>query len=633
MRKFITCLFIALATLTQAQILEPIHWKVSAKALTDSTTDVIMSATIDEGWHLYTQDIPDGGPVPTQFSYGELPLIGQTTTSAKVYSAYDENFEMDLTFYETKAVFHQTVLTRGAKELTASVTFMACNDQMCLAPATVEKKVNVPAFVSESDDKAAEAAAEEAAEGSQLADNQQSNEEVVNQVAEDQQPNNEAANPSSDEVVGSLESGVSLWKIFILGLLGGLLAIFTPCVWPIIPMTVSFFLKRAEKAEKEKGVQASKQGIRDAILYGIAIIIIYVGLGLLVTVIFGASALNSLSTSAVANLIFFAILVIFALSFFGLFEITLPASWSNAMNSKSSSTTGFLSILFMAFTLVLVSFSCTGPIIGTLLVEAASGESWVAPAIGMFGFAFALALPFSLFAMFPSALKKMPKSGGWMHSFKVILAFIELALSLKFLSVADMAYGWGILPRWLFLLLWIIIFFAMGVFLVWKIWEVNKVRMALRIILIALSWGFTAYLVPGLWGAPVKAVSAFAPPMPIEDREVFYDYEEGLAYAKQEGKPVLLDFTGYGCVNCRKMEAYVLSDETVKERLKAYVLIELYVDDKNDGIGEKNSKIQREIYGANAQPYYIQLDKNGQKISQPYAFSIDPQAFLDWLQY
>ena len=366
---------------------------------------------------------------------------------------------------------------------------------------------------------------------------------------------------------------------------------------------------------------------------GIAIIIIYVGLGLLVTIIFGASALNSLSTSAVANLIFFAILVIFALSFFGLFEITLPASWSNAMNSKSSSTTGFLSILFMAFTLVLVSFSCTGPIIGTLLVEAASGNSWVAPAIGMFGFAFALALPFSLFAMFPSALKKMPKSGGWMHSFKVILAFIELALSLKFLSVADMAYGWGILPRWLFLLLWIIIFFAMGVFLVWKIWEVNKVRMALRIILIALSWGFTAYLIPGLWGAPVKAVSAFAPPMPIEDREVFYDYEEGLAYAKQEGKPVLLDFTGYGCVNCRKMEAYVLSDETVKERLKAYVLIELYVDDKNDGIGEKNSKIQREIYGANAQPYYIQLDKNGQKISQPYAFSIDPQEFLDWLQY
>ena len=633
MRKFITCCFLALATLLSAQILEPIHWKVSTKALTDSTTDVIMTATIDEGWHLYTQDIPDGGPVPTQFNYGELPLIGQTTTSAKVYSAYDENFEMDLTFYETKAVFHQTVLTRGVKELTASVTFMACNDQMCLAPATVEKKVNVPAFVSDSDDKAAEAAAKEVAEGSQLADNPQSNEEVANQLAEDQQPSDEAVNPSADDVVGSLESGVSLWKIFILGLLGGLLAIFTPCVWPIIPMTVSFFLKRAEKAEKEKGVQASKQGIRDAILYGIAIIIIYVGLGLLVTVIFGASALNSLSTSAVANLIFFAILVIFALSFFGLFEITLPASWSNAMNSKSSSTTGFLSILFMAFTLVLVSFSCTGPIIGTLLVEAASGESWVAPAIGMFGFAFALALPFSLFAMFPSALKKMPKSGGWMHSFKVILAFIELALSLKFLSVADMAYGWGILPRWLFLLLWIIIFFAMGVFLVWKIWEVNKVRMALRIILIALSWGFTAYLIPGLWGAPVKAVSAFAPPMPIEDREVFYDYEEGLAYAKQEGKPVLLDFTGYGCVNCRKMEAYVLSDETVKERLKAYVLIELYVDDKNDGIGEKNSKIQREIYGANAQPYYIQLDKNGQKISQPYAFSIDPQAFLDWLQY
>lgn len=623
MKKTAILFFLAFAALmAQAQILDPIHWKASAKALTDSTTDVVLTATIDEGWHLYTQDIPDGGPVPTQFNYSDGLLMGQTATTAKVHSSYDENFEMDLTYYEAKAVFHQTVMSRDLKKLHGSVTFMACNDQMCLAPATWEWTVRVPEYV---DPEAIQPAAEEAA-AAEVA--------LQDSIAEEEETAEEIAGEEiSEDVIGDTTNGVSLWKIFILGLLGGLLAIFTPCVWPIIPMTVSFFLKRAERAEKTTGKAASKQGIKDAILYGIAIVIIYVGLGLLVTVVFGASALNSLSTSAVANLIFFAILVIFALSFFGLFEITLPASWSNHMNSRSSSTSGFLSILFMAFTLVLVSFSCTGPIIGTLLVEAASGQSWVSPAMGMLGFSVALALPFSLFAMFPSALKKMPKSGGWMHGFKVVLAFIELALSLKFLSVADMAYGWGILPRWLFLAIWIVIFFAMGAFLVWKIWEVSRIRQVIRVILIALSWGFTAYLVPGLWGEPVKAVSAFAPPMPIEGREVFFDYEEGLAYAKQEGRPVLLDFTGYGCVNCRKMEAYVLSDDSVKERLKAYVMIELYVDDKNDGIGEKNSRIQREIYGANAQPYYIQLDKDGQKISQPYAFSIDPKAFLDWLKY
>lgn len=624
MKKLTTLFLLAFAAvMVQAQILDPIHWKVSAKALTDSTTDVILTATVDETWHLYTQDIPDGGPVPTAFDYKDSRLIGKTTTSAKVHSSYDENFEMDLTYYEGKAVFHQTVVSAGQQKLKGGVTYMACNDQMCLAPSTWEWTVKVPEYV---DSEAAKAEVEAAAAEVALQDS------IADETAEEPDENI-AEEEIADDVIGDTTNGVSLWKIFILGLLGGLLAIFTPCVWPIIPMTVSFFLKRAERAEKQTGKSASKQGIKDAILYGLGIIIIYVGLGLLVTVLFGASALNSLSTSAVANLIFFAILVIFALSFFGLFEITLPASWSNHMNSRSSSTSGFLSILFMAFTLVLVSFSCTGPIIGTLLVEAASGQSWVAPALGMFGFALALALPFSLFAMFPSALKKMPKSGGWMHTFKVVLAFIELALSLKFLSVADMAYGWGILPRWLFLALWIVIFFAMGAFLIWKIWEISRVRQLIRVILIALSWGFTAYLIPGLWGAPVKAVSAFAPPMPIEGREVFFDYDEGLAYAKQEGKPVLLDFTGYGCVNCRKMEAYVLSDDSVKERLKAYVMIELYVDDKNDGIGEKNSRIQREIYGANAQPYYIQLDKNGQKVSQPYAFSIDPKAFLDWLKY
>ncbi len=428
------------------------------------------------------------------------------------------------------------------------------------------------------------------------------------------------SSPADTPVVDTPVADTSLWRIFLMGLLGGLLAIFTPCVWPIIPMTVSFFLKRSDK------------GVQNALLYGLAIIIIYVGLGLLVTAIFGASALNAISTNAVVNLFFFALLVVFALSFFGLFEITLPSSWSTKLDSKARSTSGFLSILLMAFTLVIVSFSCTGPIIGTLLVEAA-GHSYLAPAMGMLGFAIALALPFSLFAMFPQWMKSMPRSGGWMQSFKVVLAFLELALSLKFLSVADLAYGWGILPRWLFLAIWIACFFGIGLYLIWHIAKVSWTRRIIRAVVILLSWGFTAYLVPGLWGAPVKAVSAFAPPMAIEGREVFNDYEEGLAYARQEHKPILLDFSGYGCVNCRKMEAYVLDNEEVKARLKNYVLIELYVDDKQDGIGEKNSRIQRERFGSNAQPYYVQLNAAGESISAPYSFSTNVQDFLKWLKY
>ncbi len=409
----------------------------------------------------------------------------------------------------------------------------------------------------------------------------------------------------------------SLWIIFLLGMLGGFMSIFTPCVWPIIPMTVSFFLKKGG-------------GKKDAILYGLSIVIIYVGLGLLITILFGASALNALSTNAIVNLFFFALLVVFALSFFGLFEITLPDSWSTALDSKARSTSGFVSILLMAFTLVIVSFSCTGPIIGTLLVEAA-GQSLLAPATGMLGFAIALALPFALFAMFPEWMKQLPKSGEWMKSFKVTLAFVELALSLKFLSVADMAYGWGILPRWLFIALWIICFAGLGVYLIRKSW----VGKSLAIV----SFAFAAYLVPGLCGAPVKAIAAFAPPKPVEGREVFDDYEQGLLFAKQENKPVLLDFTGYGCVNCRKMEAYVLSADTVQKRLANYVLITLYVDDKQDkdadgeSEGNENSRLQREVYGSNAQPYYIQLSPRGEIISEPYSFSVDVDEFLNWLKY
>ncbi len=416
-----------------------------------------------------------------------------------------------------------------------------------------------------------------------------------------------------------------LFWIFFLGLLGGLLAIFTPCVWPIIPMTVSFFLKKGG-------------GLKDAILYGLSIVILYVGLGLLVTVLFGASALNEMSTNAVVNIVFFLILVIFALSFFGLFEITLPDSWSTALDSKARSTGGFFSILLMAFTLVIVSFSCTGPIIGTLLVEAA-GKSLLAPAIGMLGFAIALALPFSLFAMFPQWLKQAPKSGDWMTSFKVVLAFLELALSLKFLSVADMAYGWGILPRWLFIAIWIVCFLGIGIYLIWDIWSVSTPRKIIRAIVIIPSLAFAFYLVPGLRGAPVKAISAFAPPMSVPGREVFDDFEEGMAYARQTGKPVLVDFTGYGCVNCRKMEAFVLNNDSVKARLQNYVFIELYVDHRLDtdhdgeSEGTENSRLQRERFGSNAQPFYVQLDPQGNQVAEPMAFTTDPIEFINWLKY
>ena len=497
--------------------------------------------------------------------------------SVRIRATVEDGWHMSILemgdFMFTQEYKDSFVMTVAKTDL-APIRFNACNDQMCTAPEVWEYSAH-------------------AASG---------NEPIKNSKLKIQ---------NGDR---------SLWVIFLLGLLGGLLAIFTPCVWPIIPMTVSFFLKRTDK------------GTRNAILYGLSIIVLYVGLGLLVTILFGASALNDLSTNAVVNIVFFLILVIFALSFFGLFEITLPDSWSTALDNKARSTGGFLSILLMAFTLVIVSFSCTGPIIGTLLVEAA-GHSLLAPAIGMLGFAIALALPFSLFAMFPQWLKQAPKSGDWMTSFKVVLAFLELALSLKFLSVADLAYGWGILPRWLFLVIRIACFLGIGIYLLWNFRKVTLTRKIIRLIVIIPSFAFAGYLGPGLWGAPVKAVSAFAPPMEIEGREVFHNYEEGLAYARQTGKPIIIDFTGYGCVNCRKMEAFVLSDETVKARLENYVFIELYVDDKRDGIGDKNSRIQREKFGSNAQPFYVQLDANGNLIAEPMAFTTDPQEFINWLQY
>ena len=579
---------IAIALTAGAQLVQPIKWK--GEVVGDS---VRLTATIEQGWHLNIIELGDG--------------------------LYMDEYEG--TFTETLA-----------KADTVRVRFNACDDKMCTAPETWE-------FVSNSD--------------SGLASN-------------------------SDSGL-TAEGGQSIWWVFVMGLLGGLLAIFTPCVWPIIPMTVSFFIKRGGAAKGTTNATV----VRDAILYGLSIVIIYVGLGLLVTLIFGASALNALSTNAVVNIIFFLILVLFAASFFGAFEITLPSSWSTALNSKSSNTTGFLSILLMAFTLVVVSFSCTGPIIGTLLVEAA-GKSLLAPAMGMLGFAIALALPFSLFAMFPSVLKKLPKSGGWMNTFKVTLAFLELALALKFLSVADLAYGWHILDREVFVSLWIVIFSLLGCYLLGLISfphddEEHKTTSVSRLFLAIISLAFAMYMVPGLWGAPLRAISAFAPPISTQDwvmtpgavthsqlpiansqyttmsvhegQITFTDYDEGMAYAKENNMPVFLDFNGYGCVNCRKMEAAVLSKPEVAEHMHKYVLISLIVDDKTKldepivmeengkkttlkTVGDKWSHMQRVQYQSNAQPYYVQLDADGNRIVESsYAYDEDIQKFLNWLAY
>ncbi len=580
MKRLATILFavIAIALTATAQIVQPIKWTGAVEG--DS---VKLTATIEQGWHLNIIELGDG-------------------------------FYMD----EYEGTFTETV----AKADTIRVRYNACDDKMCTAPETWE-------FVSNSDSGL------------------------------------------------TAEGGQSIWWIFVMGLLGGLLAIFTPCVWPIIPMTVSFFIKRGGAAKGTTNAQV----VRDAILYGLSIVIIYVGLGLLVTLIFGASALNALSTNAVVNIIFFLILVLFAASFFGAFEITLPSSWSTALNSKSSNTTGFLSILLMAFTLVIVSFSCTGPIIGTLLVEAA-GKSLLAPAMGMLGFAIALALPFSLFAMFPSVLKKLPKSGGWMNTFKVTLAFLELALALKFLSVADLAYGWHILDREVFVSLWIVIFSLLGCYLLGLISfphddEDQRKTSVPRLFLAIISLSFAMYMVPGLWGAPLRAISAFAPPMTTQDwvmtpgassphnliaseyttmtnhggQITFTDYDEGMAFAKENNMPVFLDFNGFGCVNCRKMEAAVLSKPEVAEHMHKYVLISLIVDDKTKleepitveengktvtlkTIGDKWSHMQRAHYQSNAQPYYVQLDADGNRIVEgSYAYDEDIEKFLNWLKY
>ena len=518
----------------------------------------------------------------------------------------------------------------------------SCNDENCMPPTNVE--------FTFSGKGAASAKEGETIPATKLVPAEQAVSSNVS-TADYWSPVVDKLNAFGEETAQT--SSQAWYMIFILGFGGGLIALFTPCVWPIIPMTVSFFLKRS----KDK-----KKGIRDAWTYGASIVVIYVTLGLAITLIFGASALNALSTNAVFNILFFLMLVVFAASFFGAFEITLPSKWSNAVDSKAEQTSGLLSIFLMAFTLSLVSFSCTGPIIGFLLVEVSTTGSVIAPAIGMLGFALALALPFTLFALFPSWLKQMPKSGGWMNMIKVTLGFLELAFALKFLSVADLAYGWRLLDRETFLALWIVIFGLLGFYLLGKIKfphddDDNTVSVP-RFFMALCSLAFAVYMIPGLWGAPLKAVSAFAPPMNTQDfnlykNEVhaqFDDFDAGMEYAKRNGKPVMLDFTGYGCVNCRKMELAVWTDEKVSKLIQDdYVLNTLYVDNKTPlpehikvmengtertlrTLGDKWSYLQRVKFGANAQPFYVLIDNEGNPLNKSYSFDEDVNKYVDFLE-
>ncbi|WP_102406808.1 protein-disulfide reductase DsbD family protein [Parabacteroides bouchesdurhonensis] len=679
MKKLVSILTLALIALTvQAQILDPVKWKIKLEDPGTPEKEIIFTATSDKGWHLYDMDLPEGGPVSTSFTFETLngaELIGKPTSSVKPTTVYDEQFQMNLRWYPGTVSFTQKIkVTDPAKfKAEGQVEFMACNDETCLPPDHVDfsfdkKNIHMNA-VSEAETVApdrqdativqpdTEAVALEAAElttSEPVAQKSAASTNVANELTD----NASLWTPVISELKAFGDTTVSAtdtsWLfIFFAGFLGGLIALLTPCVWPMIPMTVSFFLKRTKDRKK---------AIRDALTYGISIIVIYLVMGLLITGIFGASALNDLSTNAIFNIIFFLLLVVFAISFFGAFELVLPASWTNKLDSKADSTTGILSIFFMSFTLVLVSFSCTGPIIGTLLVQAASMGTAVGPAIGMFGFALALSIPFSFFAIFPNMLQSMPKSGGWLNSVKVVLGFLELALALKFLSVADLAYGWRLLDREVFIVLWIVIFVLLGCYLLGKIKFSHdsdlKYVSVPRLFMAIISFAFAVYMIPGLWGAPLKAISAFAPPLYTQDfnlyenevHAAFDDYETGMAYAKKVNKPVMIDFSGYGCVNCRKMEASVWTDPKVKQLLeKDYVLITLMVDDKTKlpqpieieehgkvrklkTIGDKWSYLQRSKFGANAQPFYILLNDEGQPLGPSYAFNEDVSKYVQFLQ-
>ena len=660
---FVLLLF---AVAMQAQIQDPVKFNSELKILAADEAEVVFTAAIDKGWHVYSTDLGDGGPISATFNVEKIfgaEVVGKLKPVGKEISTFDKLFEMKVRYFENTAQFVQKLkLTGGAYQIEGYLEYGACNDENCLPPTQVPFK-----FSGKAEGAAKEAAA---AAAETKAEEQPAKQETVSGTAPVAAIGG-ADGPTEIKVADK----VDLWKpviselnslgettsqedmswiyIFITGFAGGLLALFTPCVWPIIPMTVSFFLKRS----KDK-----KKGIRDAWTYGASIVVIYVTLGLAITLVFGASALNALSTNAVFNILFCLMLVVFAASFFGAFEITLPSKWSTAVDSKAEATSGLLSIFLMSFTLSLVSFSCTGPIIGFLLVQVSTTGSVVAPAIGMLGFAIALALPFTLFALFPSWLKSMPKSGGWMNIIKVTLGFLELAFALKFLSVADLAYGWRILDRETFLALWIVLFALLGFYLLGKIKfphddDDSKVSVP-RFFMALASLAFAVYMVPGLWGAPLKAVSAFAPPMQTQDfnlynNEVhakFDDYDLGMEYARQHGKPVMLDFTGYGCVNCRKMELAVWTNPKVSDIINNdYVLITLYVDNKTPlpspvkivengtertlrTVGDKWSYLQRVKFGANAQPFYVLIGNEGKPLNKSYSYDEDIPKYIEFLQ-
>ena len=667
--------------LANAQMLNPVKVTSTLKTNGSAEAEIVFSCKIQHGWHVYSTGLGADGPISASFNVNKMEgaePVGKLKARGKEISTFDPLFEMKLRYFEGSATFVQKIkFTKPTYVIDAYLEYGACSEQNCLPPseASIKKSGTSPAVDGKeaakdnaSDANKVDAAALAKAQADSLAN--LANAEKVDSTASIDPAFSVEAN--SDDVkawwkpvVKELQAfggnndiaSHGILYIFIIGFVGGLLALVMPCIWPIIPMTVSFFLKRAKNDKKK--------GIRDAITYGLSIVIIYLILGLAVTAIAGPSTLNALSTSAVFNIILFLLLAIFAFSFFGWFEIKLPDSWGNAVDSKASSTTGLISIFLMAFTLVLVSFSCTAPIIGLLLVQTVTSGDWLAPTVGMFGFALALALPFTLFALFPSWLKSAPKSGSWMETIKIVLGFIELAFSLKFLSVADLAYGWHIMDREVFLSLWIVIFGLLGLYLIGKLkfqvdaigGDINKPMPVACIMLGLCSLAFSVYMIPGLWGAPCKAVSAFAPPINTQDFNLnnktveseYKDYETGMAAAKAAGKPVLIDFTGFGCVNCRKMEASVWTDPSVADKLtKDYVLISLYVDDKTPlpqpmevefngekrtlrTIGDKWSYLQASKFGANAQPFYVAIDNEGNPLTGSFGFKEDVSAYLDFL--
>lgn len=647
-----------------AQMEDPVKFTAEIKTGKTAEAEIVFSGRIEAGWHIYSTNLGSSGPTEASFHVNKadgIELVGKLMPRGNEKSHFDAMFGMNVRYFEGTAQFVQKIrFTKPTYTIDAYLEYGVCSDENCLPPGEValKKSGKSPAVAAATEPAAAEVA------------------EAAAPVVADSAmaPADSAVAPVTastetlwwqpvTEQLEALDSEAnianhSLWYIFIVGFIGGLLALVMPCIWPIIPMTISFFLKRA-KDDRRKG-------IKDAMTYGLSIVVIYLGLGLLITAIFGPSKLNELSTSAVFNVILFLLLLVFAFSFFGWFEIKLPDRWANAVDSKASSTTGLISIFLMAFTLVLVSFSCTAPIIGLLLVQTVTTGDWLAPTVGMLGFALALALPFTLFALFPSWLKSAPRSGSWMTTIKVVLGFVELAFSLKFLSVADLAYGWHLLDREVFLSLWIVIFGAMGLYLIGKLkfqedavgGEIDKPMPVPCIMAGLCAIAFAIYMVPGLWGAPCKAISAFAPPINTQDFNLntktveahYHSYEEGMAAAKAQGKPVLIDFTGFGCVNCRKMEAAVWTDPTVADMLNnQYVLISLYVDDKTPlaepvevslngqqrtlrTVGDKWSYLQASKFGANAQPYYIAIDNDGRPLNHAYGFKEDVAAYIDYLQ-